>query len=48
MSLTRQAAFYISEEMFEKVKRKANEQDKKISEVIRHLLWLWLQDKIDG
>jgi len=47
MSLSRQCTFCISEEQYELVKQKAKRRDTKISDIIRRLLWLWLDGKID-
>lgn len=48
MRVTRQSAFLISEELYLKVKKKAQENETNVSQIIRDLLVLWVQGKIDN
>lgn len=44
---SRQIGLYIGEALSAKVKEKCNEDGRKISEVIRSLLRLWIKGKVD-
>lgn len=48
MSLNKQLGFYISPELYTRVKERAAREDKKMSEIIRHLLYLWVEGKLDN
>lgn len=48
MNFSKQGGFYLSEDLMKKVKTKAKIQERKLSEIIRNLLRLWVEGKIDG
>lgn len=48
MNFNRQGGFYLSEDLMKKVKEKAEGQERKLSEIIRNLLRLWVEGKIEG
>lgn len=48
MNFTRQGGFYLSDDLKKKVKAKAEQQERTLSEIIRTLLRLWVEGKIDA
>jgi Ribbon-helix-helix protein, copG family len=47
-NLSRQGGFYLSDALMKRVREKADMQERSLSEVIRNLLRLWVEGKIDG